>query len=124
MKEVINIENAPKAVGPYSQAIVADNLIFVSGQLPIDPISNEVPQGVVGQTKQSLLNMKHILESVGSGMDKIVKITVLLNNMEDFALMNEIYGSFFQGDYPARICYEVSRLPKDVLVEIDCIAIK
>ena len=124
MKEIINTADAPKAIGPYSQAIIADNLIFVSGQLPIDPISEKIPQGIVGQTKQSLLNIKHILESVGSGMDKIVKTTVLLNSMEDFALMNEIYGTFFESDYPARICYEVARLPKDVLVEIDCIAIK
>ena len=124
MKEIINTADAPKAIGPYSQAIIADNLIFVSGQLPIDPISEKIPQGIVGQTKQSLLNIKHILESVGSGMDKIVKTTVLLNNMDDFALMNEIYGTFFESDYPARICYEVARLPKDVLVEIDCIAIK
>ena len=124
MKEIINTADAPKAIGPYSQAIIADNLIFVSGQLPIDPVSEKIPQGIVGQTKQSLLNIKHILESVGSGMDKIVKTTVLLNNMDDFALMNEIYGTFFESDYPARICYEVARLPKDVLVEIDCIAIK
>ena len=124
MKEIINTADTPKAIGPYSQAIIADNLIFVSGQLPIDPVSEKIPQGIVGQTKQSLLNIKHILESVGSGMDKIVKTTVLLNNMDDFALMNEIYGTFFESDYPARICYEVARLPKDVLVEIDCIAIK
>ena len=123
MKKVINSKLAPEAVGPYSQAIQVDNLVLVSGCLPIDE-NNEIPEGIKAQTNQSLLNIKHILNEASLDMSNIVKTTVLLKNMEDFSLMNEVYASFFETDYPARMCYQVVKLPKDVLVEIDCIASK
>lgn len=124
MKEKVESTLAPGAIGPYSQAIISDNLIFVSGQLPIDASTNQMPSDVKEQTKQSLMNIKYILEEAGSSLDKVVKTTVLLKSMDDFAQMNEVYATFFEKDCPARICYEVVRLPKDALVEIDCIAVK
>lgn len=120
----IECSSAPQAIGPYSQAIMTDELIFVSGQLPIDASNGEMPEGISEQTRASLTNIKNILESAGSGMKKVVKTTVLLKDMNDFAQMNEVYAQFFEGVYPARVCYEVSRLPKDASVEIECIAVK
>ena len=124
MKKVIESNLAPKAIGPYSQGIEVNNLIFVSGQLPIDAETNQMPETIEKQTEQSLLNIKHILEQANSSMDKIVKTTVLLQNMDDFSKMNEVYASFFEKECPARVCYEVVKLPKNALVEIDCIAYK
>lgn len=124
MKKVIESKHAPKAVGPYSQAIETDNLIFVSGSLPINGETSLIPNNIKDQTIQSLDNIKYILNEAGLNMNSIVKTTVLLKDMNDFSIMNEIYASYFESDYPARVCYEVSRLPKDVLVEIDCIASK
>ena len=124
MKKVIESKKVAPAVGPYCQAIETDNLIFVSVCLPIDGKTNEVADNIKNQTIQSLTNIKYILQEAGLDMSNIVKTTVLLKDMNDFGIMNEVYASFFEGDYPARICYEVARLPKDVLVEIDCIAIK
>lgn len=120
----IECSSTPQAIGPYSQAIMTDELIFVSGQLPIDASSGEMPEGIGQQTRCSLTNIKNILESAGSDMKKVVKTTVLLKDMNDFAQMNEVYAQFFEGVYPARVCYEVSRLPKDASVEIECIAVK
>ncbi len=124
MKTVINTEKAPGAIGPYSQAISDGKLIFVSGQLPIDPATGAFPEGgIAEQTRQSLTNAKNILEAAGSGMDKVVKTTVLLDNIADFGAMNEVYGTFFsEGGYPARSAFEVGKLPKDALVEIEVIA--
>lgn len=124
MKKVINSNNVPEAVGPYSQAIETDNLIFISGQLPINKETNTMPDNIKEQTKQSLTNIKYILEQVGLGMENIVKTTVLLQHISDFNDMNEVYASFFESDYPARVAYEVAALPKGALVEIEAIASK
>lgn len=115
---------APEAIGPYSQAIMTEELIFVSGQLPVDAQSGKMPESIREQTRQSLENIRSILEEAGSGMDKIVKTTVLLQHMSDFADMNEVYASFFEKDYPARACFEVAALPKGALVEIEAIAVR
>lgn len=121
MKE-IKTDKAPKAIGPYSQAIKTDSLIFVSGQLPIDPNTNEFASDeIVEQTKMSLTNLKNIIEEAGSTMDKVLKVTVYLKNMEDFPKMNEVYETFFSAPYPARAAFEVARLPKDALVEIEAV---
>lgn len=124
-KQIINTENAPKAIGPYSQANAYNGLIFVSGQLPVDPKTNQmVENDITKQTHRSLLNIKAILEQVGSCMDNILKTTVYLQNMSDFAKMNEVYATYFsEGSYPSRCAIEVGKLPKDALVEIDAIAI-
>ena len=122
MKTVISTEKAPGAIGPYSQAVKAGSLLFVSGQLPLDPASGQFPADVAGQTRQSLTNARNILEAAGSGLDKVVKTTVFLADMNDFAAMNEVYADFFSGAYPARSAVQVARLPKDALVEIECIA--
>lgn len=124
MKKVIASEKAPKALGPYSQAISANGLIFCSGQVAIDPATNNVIAGdVSAQTERVLKNLTAVLEAAGSSFDKVVKTTVFLKNMGDFAAMNEVYGRFFSAQPPARSTVEVARLPKDVLVEIDVIAL-
>jgi len=121
---VVASPNAPAAVGPYSQAIKTANLIFCSGQIPLDPKTGAVVgTEVAAQTQQVLKNLEAVLDVVGSGLYQVVKTTVYLKNMEDFAAMNAVYAKHFQIDPPARATVEVSRLPKDVLVEIDCIAI-
>ena len=119
----ISTDKAPAAIGPYSQAIAQGGLIFVSGQLPIDPSTGAFPEGgVEAQTRQSLTNIKSILEQAGSGMDKVVKTTVLLADMGDFAAMNGVYAEFFSEPYPARCAFAVKTLPKGALVEIECVA--
>jgi len=120
----INSNLAPDAIGPYSQAIKTDKFIFVSGQIPVNKETGTMPDNIIDQTHQSLKNIKHILEEAGYTMNDIVKTTVLLQSMDDFAKMNEVYGSYFTKDYPARACYEVSKLPKGALVEIEAIAYK
>lgn len=124
MKKVIATRKAPGAIGPYSQAIMAGNLIYTSGQLPMDAETGEmVANDIVLQTRKSLQNVKAILEEAGSSMDKIVKTTVYLSDMANFGKMNEIYKEFFSGDYPARSAFQVARLPKDALVEIEVVAL-
>ena len=119
----ISTDKAPAAIGPYSQAIAHNGLIFVSGQLPIDPSTGAFPEGgVEAQTRQSLTNIKSILEQAGSGMDKVVKTTVLLADMGDFAAMNGVYAEFISEPYPARCAFAVKTLPKGALVEIECVA--
>ena len=119
----ISTEKAPAAIGPYSQAIAQGGFIFVSGQLPIDPSTGAFPEGgIEEQTRQSLTNIKSILEQAGSGMDKVVKTTVLLADMGDFAAMNGVYSEFFTNPFPARCAFAVKTLPKGALVEIECIA--
>ena len=119
----ISTDKAPAAIGPYSQAIAHNGLIFVSGQLPIDPSTGTFPEGgVEAQTRQSLTNIKSILEKAGSGMDKVVKTTVLLADMGDFAAMNGVYAEFFSEPFPARCAFAVKTLPKGALVEIECVA--
>lgn len=124
MKKVIATSKAPGAIGPYSQAIIAGTMIYTSGQLPIDPETGEmVANDITLQTRMCLKNVKAILEEAGSNMDKIVKTTVFLSDMANFVKMNEVYKEFFSGDYPARSAFQVVRLPKDALVEIEVVAI-
>jgi 2-iminobutanoate/2-iminopropanoate deaminase len=123
MREVISTTAAPKAIGPYSQAVRAGGLVFVSGQVAIDPANQQVIAGnVAAQTERVLENVSAILRAAGTSLDHVVRSTVFLKNMDDFASMNEVYGRFFQASPPARSTVEVARLPKDVLVEIDVIA--
>ncbi|AEN18623.1 RidA family protein [Helicobacter pylori H13-1] len=125
MKEVIHSTLAPKAIGPYSQAIATNDLVFVSGQLGIDASTGEFKGADIhSQTTQSMENIKAILKEVGLGMDSVVKTTILLKSLDDFAVVNEIYGSYFKEPYPARATFQVAKLPKDALVEIEAIAIK
>lgn len=123
MKEIIASENAPAAIGPYSQAIKVGGFLFVSGQLPIDMATGAFPTDIKEQTKASLTNASTILEKAGSSLQKAVKTTVFLSDMNNFGAMNEVYASFFpNGGYPARSAVQVARLPKDALVEIEVIA--
>ncbi|GAA8748563.1 RidA family protein [Helicobacter pylori] len=125
MKEVIHSTLAPKAIGPYSQAIATNDLVFVSGQLGIDVSTGEFKGADIhSQTTQSMENIKAILKEVGLGMDSVVKTTILLKNLDDFSVVNGIYGSYFTEPYPARATFQVAKLPKDALVEIEAIAIK
>ncbi|WQW30451.1 RidA family protein [Helicobacter pylori] len=125
MKEVIHSTLAPKAIGPYSQAIATNDLVFVSGQLGIDVSTGEFKGADIhSQTTQSMENIKAILKEAGLGMDSVVKTTILLKNLDDFSVVNEIYGSYFKEPYPARATFQVAKLPKDALVEIEAIAIK
>ena len=125
MKQIISTSKAPAAIGPYSQATEANGLIIASGQLPIDPATGAFPEGIAAQTKQSLTNVKAVLEAAGTDMDHVLKTTVFLKDMNDFGAMNEVYATFFtEGKFPARSAVEVARLPKDALVEIEVIAAK
>ena len=125
MKKQISTNNAPAAIGPYSQAIEANGMVFVSGQLPVNPATGEFAEGGIKElAHQSLTNMKNILAEVGLTMDNVVKTTVFLADMADFAAMNEVYASFFTGVAPARSAVAVKTLPKNALVEIECIAVK
>ena len=122
MKKVVSTEKAPAALGPYSQANIVGNFVFTSGNHPINPADKSIPADVKAQAAQSLNNIKAVLEAAGSSMDKVFKTTVFIKNMNDFAQINEVYATFFDGNYPSRSCVEVARLPKDVLVEIEAIA--
>ncbi|MBP5200127.1 MAG: RidA family protein [Schwartzia sp.] len=123
MKKVISTANAPQAIGPYSQAIEAGGFVFVSGQIPLIPATGELVEGSVEvQTARVLENLKAILEAADSSLESVVKTTVYITNMDDFDKVNGIYGQYFQENPPARVCVEVSRLPKGALVEIDVIA--
>ena len=124
MKKEIATENAPKAIGPYSQGILWNDLIFASGQIPVNPATSEIPCGIKEQTTQVLKNVSAILESEGSRIKNVIKTTVFIKDMNDFVQMNEVYELFFQKPFPARSTVEVARLPKDVLVEIEVIAHK
>ena len=123
-KNNIHTDHAPAAIGPYSQAIQAGNIIYVSGQLPIDPATgNFAGEEIASQTRQSLTNIQNILKAAGADMSNVVKTTVLLKNMADFGAMNEVYAEFFTAPYPARAAFEVACLPKNALVEIECVAV-
>ncbi|MFZ0865448.1 MAG: RidA family protein [Candidatus Sulfotelmatobacter sp.] len=124
MREVVSTKDAPQAIGPYSQAIKDNGFVFTSGQIAIDPATQQVVAGdVAAQTDRVLRNLSEILEAAGSGLGKVVRSTVFLKSMDDFAAMNKVYGQYFSSDAPARSTVEVARLPKDVLVEIDVIAL-
>ncbi len=118
----IKTTNAPAAIGPYSQAIAMGNMLFTSGQIPINPETGNIPDGVEAQARQALKNVSEVIKAGGADMSKVIKTTVFIKNMEDFAKINEIYAEFFTEPYPARSCVEVARLPKDVLLEIEAIA--
>ena len=121
--KAISTEKAPAAIGPYSQAIESNGMVFVSGQLPIDPETGVFASSdIMGQTRQSLTNMRNILESEGLYLSNVVKTTVFLSDMNNFAAMNEVYSSFFSSPFPARSAVAVKTLPKDALVEIECVA--
>lgn len=122
MTKEIHTTNAPAAIGPYSQAIQAGDFLYVSGQIGVNPESGEVAEGIEAQTKQVLENLKAILTEANSSFSEVVKFTIYLKSMDDFATVNEIYGSYLEKPYPARATVEVSRLPKDVIVEMDVVA--
>jgi len=123
MKEIISTTNAPGAIGPYSQAVKSGNMMFLSGQLPIDTATGQMPGDISEQTRISLGNARAIIESAGANLQDVVKTTVFLSDMNNFAAMNEVYKEFFTENYPARSAVEVARLPKDALVEIEMIVI-
>ena len=118
MKNVISTDKAPAAIGPYSQAIEVNGMVYTSGIIPV------IPEGSVAQAEQALTNLSHLLETAGTSMANVVKTTVFIKEMNDFAAINEVYATFFEGAYPARSCVEVARLPKDVMLEIEAIATK
>lgn len=123
MKKIIATEAAPQAIGPYSQGVQVGNLLFISGQIPLVPETGEMVEGgIEAQTERVLENLKAILEKAGAGLQDVVKTTVYLKNIGDFATVNKVYGSYFKEECPARVCVEISNLPKDALVEIDVIA--
>jgi 2-iminobutanoate/2-iminopropanoate deaminase len=123
MKQVVATENAPKAIGPYSQAVISNGFAFLSGQIPLDPATAQIVEGdIAAQTERVLDNLKAVLEASGSSLSAVVKTTVYLKDMGEFARMNEVYGRYFPENPPARATVEAARLPRDVRVEIDCIA--
>ena len=125
MKTIISTDKAPKAIGPYSQAIEVNGMIYTSGVIPIDPATNELVTGDIKvQAEQAIGNLVALLEAAGSDAEQVVKTTVFIKDMNDFASINEIYAKYFTNNFPARSCVEVARLPKDVLIEIEAIALK
>ena len=124
MKKVISTTNAPAAIGPYSQAIEANGFVLASGQIPVNPETGEIPEGIEAQAEQVMKNVKNLLEAAGTSVDQVVKTGVFIKNMDDFATINGIYAKYFAKDCPARSCVEVARLPKDVLLEMEAIAVK
>ena len=124
MKQVLATEQAPAAIGPFSQGIAAGGTVYVSGQLPLDPATGAFPEGIAAQTAQSLKNIQAILAQQGMTLANVVKTTVFLADINDFAEMNKVYGEFFTQPYPARSAVQVAKLPKDAPLEIECIAVK
>lgn len=124
MNTPVVTDQAPAAIGPYSQGIAAEGLVFVSGQLPIDPATGAMPEDVAAQAKQSLANVKAVLEAAGSSMEKVVKTTIFLADIADFAAVNEVYAAAFPQPCPARSCFAVAALPKSAKIEIEAIAVK
>ena len=124
MKKIISTDKAPAAIGPYSQAIEVNGMVYTSGVIPVNPATGEIPNGTQAQANQALTNLKHLLEAAGTSMDNVIKTTVFIKEMDEFANINEVYKTYFTADFPARSCVEVARLPKDVLLEIEAIAIK
>lgn len=124
MKRAISTDLAPAAIGPYSQAIEVNGMVYTSGIIPVVPENGEIADGSAAQAKQALLNLSNLLKAAGTGMENVIKTTVFIKNMNDFGAINEVYETFFEGVYPARSCVEVARLPKDVMIEIEAVAIK
>ncbi|MCR5144859.1 MAG: RidA family protein [Lachnospiraceae bacterium] len=124
MKNVIATDKAPAAIGPYSQAIEVNGMVYTSGVIPVDPATGNIPEGSVAQADQAFKNMSNLLEAAGTSMANVVKTTVFIKEMNDFGAINEVYAKYFPEPYPARSCVEVARLPKDVMLEIEVIATK
>lgn len=124
MKKIISTDKAPAAIGPYSQAIEVNGMIFTSGVIPVNPATGEIPEGIEAQADQAIGNLAALLKEAGTSTDNVVKTTVFIKEMDDFGKINEIYSRYFTKDCPTRSCVEVARLPKDVLIEIDAIAVK
>ncbi len=124
MKKAISTDKAPAAIGPYSQAIEVNGMIYTSGAIPVNPETQVIPEGVEAQADQAIYNMKAILEAAGTTIENVIKTTVFIKDMNDFTKINEVYAKHFTGTFPARSCVEVARLPKDVLLEIEAIAVK
>ena len=120
--KAVSTDKAPAAIGPYSQAQIVGNLVYTSGQIPVDPATGSIPQGVEAQAEQGFVNISMLLEAAGSDIGKVVKTTLFIKDMNDFAAVNAVYGKYFTQPYPARSCVEVARLPKDVLIECEAIA--
>lgn len=124
MKKIINTSNAPKAVGPYSQAVEINGTLYISGQLPVDPLTGAMPEGIEAQTRQCLQNVIAILEAANYSLSDVVKSIVLLADMGDFQAMNQVYATYYAENQPARVCYQVAKLPLGALVEIETIAVQ
>lgn len=124
MKEIVTTDKAPAAIGPYSQAVKFNGFVFTSGVIPADPADGSIPQGIEAQAEQAFSNIKNLIEESGSSMADVIKTTVFISDMDNFGKINEIYSKYFEKPYPARSCVEVSRLPKDVLLEIEAVCIE
>ena len=124
MRKIVATDKAPAAIGPYSQAIELNGMVYTSGIIPVVPETGEIPAGSAAQAKQALTNLSNLLLAAGTNMDKVVKTTVFIKEMNDFGAINDVYKTFFTTDFPARSCVEVARLPKDVMLEIEAIAEK
>lgn len=124
MKTIISTDKAPAAIGPYSQAMEVNGMVYTSGVIPVNPATGEIPEGSTAQAKQALENMSNLLQAAGTDMDHVIKTTVFIKEMNDFAAINEVYATYFTKDFPCRSCVEVARLPKDVMLEIEAIALK
>lgn len=124
MKKAISTDKAPAAIGPYSQAIEVNGMVYTSGVIPVVPATGEIPEGVEAQATQVFVNIVNLLQASGTCIENVVKTTVFIKDMNDFAKINEVYASYFTGVFPARSCVEVARLPKDVLIEVEAIATK
>lgn len=123
MKTIISTDKAPAAIGPYSQAVKVNDMVFTSGIIPVDPATGEIAEGVEAQANQAFKNLSNLLEASGSSMADVIKTTVFIKNMNDFGTINEIYSNYFEQPYPSRSCVEVARLPKDVLLEIEAVSL-
>ena len=124
MKKAITSDKAPAAIGPYSQAIEINGMVYTSGVIPVNPETGTVPEDVQDQARQALTSLSHLLDAAGTSLENVVKTTVFIKDMNDFAKINEVYSTFFTGTFPAHSCVEVARLPKDVLLEIEAVAVK
>lgn len=124
MKNVISTDKAPAAIGPYSQAIEVNGMVYTSGVIPVVPETGEIPEGSAAQAKQAFTNLTNLLAAAGTSTANVVKTTVFIKEMNDFGAINEVYSAFFEAPYPARSCVEVARLPKDVMIEIEAVAVK
>ena len=124
MHKTISTDKTPAAIGPYSQAVEYNGMIYTSGVIPVNPATGEIPEGPEAQARQVMENVKNLVEAAGSSMDKVIKTLVFIKNMDDFGTINNVYKEYFTGDFPARSCVEAARIPKDVLMEMEVVAYK